>query len=122
MVWRLLPLVLLCGCGLTPEAWVTLTGGVTIGSIAVIGRTPFDAVYSAATGKDCSVVRLEKGESYCRPVEPAPPPQRYCTRSLAVVDCWVGPAALPRPQAGVADGPSTLTPEQEAHRTRTWPF
>ena len=63
-----------------------------IGSIAVIQRSPFDAVYSVLTGKDCSIVRLDQGKSYCRPVEPPPEPQPYCTRSLAVADCWRDPA------------------------------
>jgi len=122
MPWRLLPLILLTGCGLTPEAWVTLVGGVGIGSVAVIGRTPFDAVYSTITGKDCSLVRVERGQTWCRPVEPPPAPPPYCTRSLGVVDCWKDPASLPDHPPQVASGPMTLTPEQEAHRTRTWPF
>jgi hypothetical protein len=31
--------------------------GATVGSIAVIQRSPLDAVYSAVTGRDCSIVR-----------------------------------------------------------------
>lgn len=119
MTWRALPLLLLLsGCGLTPEAWVTLTGGVGVGSVAILGRTPFDVVYSTFSGRDCSAVRLEKGLSYCRPEEPVPAAPPYCTRSLGVVDCWQAPIN----QRQVADGPGTLTAEQEAHRTRGWPF
>jgi hypothetical protein len=123
MSWRALPvLLLLTGCGVTPEAWVTLVGGVTIGSVAILGRTPGDALYSALAGKDCSLVRIEKGQSYCRPAEPPPAPPPFCTRSLGVVDCWQNAATLPPGARGVADGPTALTPEQEAHRTRGWPF
>lgn len=122
MPWRLLSLLLLSGCGLTPEAWVTLVGGVGVGSVAIIGRSPLDAVYSTVTGKDCSIVRIEKGQSYCRPVEPPPAPPPYCTRSLGVVDCWKNPATLPDHPPQVASGPQALTPEQEEHRTRRWPF
>ena len=90
------------------------------GSVVVIGRTPVDAAVSLARGRDCSVVRLERGLSYCRPEEPPPAPPPYCTRSLGRVDCWrEPPLALPM-QRGVADGPTTLTAEQEAHRTRRW--
>lgn len=119
MIWRVVPLLLLTGCGLTPEAWVTIVGGVTVGSVAILGRTPIDAIYSVATGKDCSAVRLEKGQTYCRPEEAPPAPQPYCTRSLGVVNCWQAQTGEQRP---VAEGPSTLTAEQDANRTRTWPF
>jgi hypothetical protein len=112
----------LAGCGVTPESWVTLLGGVSVASVAVLGRTPFDAVYSAATGKDCSLVRMEQGKSYCRPEDPPPPAPVFCTRSLGVVDCWQRPDELPWRQRQVADGPTTLTAEQEAYRTRQWPF
>jgi hypothetical protein len=80
-----------------------------------------DAVYSAITGKDCSIVRMEQGKSYCRPVEPPPDAPPYCTRSLGVVDCWRDPASLPNRPPEVADGPHVLTPAQEANRTRRWP-
>ena len=86
-----------------------------------IGRSPLDAVYSLATGKDCSVVRLDGGKSYCRLQEPSPEAPAFCTRSLGVVDCWQDPASLQPLYLGVGDGPDTLTPEQEANRTRRWP-
>jgi len=108
-----LPLILLAGC--EP---VTIGAAVTAGSVAVIGRSPVDAVVSAATGRDCSVVRLDRGQDYCRPQEAAPAPPAYCTRSLGRVDCWAAP--LPG-RRGVADGPATLTAAQEANRVRRWP-
>jgi hypothetical protein len=122
MIRRLFPLLLLGGCGLTPEAWATLFGGVTVGSVAILGRTPTDAVFSTLTGRDCSAVRWEKGQSYCRPEERPPAPPPFCTRSLGTVNCWQDPASMPPGLRSVADGPVGLTPEQEAHRTRTWPF
>ena len=94
---RFLPILLglLAGCGITPEQAATVGVGVTVGSIAVIQRSPLDAVYSAVTGRDCSIVRMEQGKSYYRPIEPPPEAPPYCTRSLGVVDCWRDPAALP---------------------------
>ena len=67
------------------------------------------------------MVRLDQGKSYCRPVEPPPEPPPYCTRSLGVADCWRDPASLPDHPPEMADGPRTLTPAQEADRTRGWP-
>jgi hypothetical protein len=98
-----------------------IAGAVNLGAVPVIHRTVFDAMWSTVTGRDCSIVRLDRNQSYCKPIEPPPEPPPYCTRSLAKVDCWQ-PAALPHPlPPEVADGPRTLTPEQEQDRTKRWP-
>ena len=89
-------------------------------AVPPFGRSLPDMLVSAARGQDCSIVRLEQGKSYCRPADPPPAPQPFCTRSLAVVDCWSNPQALTGPRIPVADGPSALTPTQEAYRTRGW--
>ena len=115
-------LLLLAGCGAAPETWVAGAGGVGIASIAILQRTPFDAVYSLISGRDCSAVRLDKGQSYCRAQEPPPERPPFCTRGLGGVDCWRDPASLPGHPTEVADGPHTLTAAQEADRTRGWPF
>jgi hypothetical protein len=117
----ILMMLALSGCGATPEQLLTGFGGAGIASIAIIHRSPFDAAYSLITGRDCSIVWLDENKPYCRPEEPAPPPQRYCTRSLGAVDCWAGTKETTVQQQPVADGPQTLTAEQEANRTRTWP-
>ena len=113
---RLLPLLLLpllAGC--EP---LGIGAAATIGSVAVIGRTPVDALVSVVAGQDCSVVRLDRGQSYCKPEEAPPAPPPFCTRSLGRIDCWAEPIPGRR---GVADGPATLTVAQDAHRTRRWP-
>jgi hypothetical protein len=112
-------LLLLAGCGADPVTLTAVTVGAVAGSVAVIQRTPLDALWSLATGRDCSAVRLDAGQSYCRPTEPPPAPVPYCTRSLGVADCWADPDGHP---PALGDGPSTLTPAQEADRTRRWPF
>ena len=114
-------LLLLAACGATPEQILTGVGALGVGSIAVIQRSPFDALYSTLSGRDCSIVRMEQGKSYCRPLEPPPDPPPFCTRSLGVADCWRDPAALPDKPRELSDGPRTLTPLQEADRLRTWP-
>ena len=117
----LLPLLLLllalCGCVDATGALV----GVNVASVAVFQRAIPDLVISAVTGKDCSVVRLDQGKSYCATQQAPPPRPPYCTRGLATVDCWIDPERLPAEPPEVADGPRQLTPEQEANRTRHWP-
>ena len=121
LMWRsFLFVLLLAGCGTPPEQLVTVAAGVGIGSITILHRTPFDALWSLITGKDCSAVRMDRGETYCRPEEPPPAPPPFCTMGLGAVDCWTDPALLNHPTE-VADGPRVLTPAQEANRTRTWP-
>jgi hypothetical protein len=117
----LLSFLPLAGCGWTDNLIAFVGVGVNVGSIVAIQRTPADAAYSWWTGRDCSVVRLDQGQTYCRPVEPKPEPQPFCTRTLASVNCWQDPATVPGHPHGVADGPAVLTPAQEADRVRTWP-
>lgn len=122
-----LPLGLgLAGCEARPDQVglpiVAADTATDIVAVPLLGRGIGDTVYSVASGRDCSVVRLDRGQSYCKPKEASPPPQQFCTRSLGVVDCWTNPEALnDGPPRGVADGPTTLTPEQEANRTARWP-
>jgi hypothetical protein len=121
----LLPLLLfaLPGCGASP--WTQPVAAVVAAdaaSVTVFGRGMGDLVISGVTGKDCSIVRLEQGKTYCKPTEPPPAAPPLCTRSLGLIDCWSNPMALNGPPPhGVADGPSTLTPEQEEDRTARWP-
>ena len=114
-------LLLLAACGGTPEQVLTGVGVLGVGSIVVIGRTPFDALYSILSGRDCSVVRFDQGKSYCRPIEPPPEPPPFCTRTLGMANCWRDPASLPDHPSELGDGPRTLTPSQGADRTRRWP-
>jgi hypothetical protein len=111
----------LAGCGWSDNLIATAAVGTTTGSVAAIQRTPLDAVYSWWTGRDCSLVRLDQGKTYCRPVEPPPEPPVFCTRSLGSVNCWQDPGGVPGSPRGVADGPAGLTAGQEADRVRTWP-
>jgi hypothetical protein len=119
--WLLAWFLPLSGCGESAQVVVPVLIGTSIASVATIQRTPLDAVYSLVSGKDCSLVRLDQGKTYCRPVEPPPEAPPFCTRSLGVVDCWQDPPDMPNRPPGVADGPATLTPEQEANRVRRWP-
>jgi hypothetical protein len=108
----------LAGCA--PGTVVPVAGGLGA-SIAIFHRDLFDVLYSGLTGRDCSIVRLDAGQTYCRGPEPlltAPP---YCTRSLGTVDCWSAPQLMPTIPPPVAAGPITPTAEQERYRLRRWP-
>ena len=113
-----------CGSGGWPPPWVEPTGALAaaeVASITVFGRGIVDILFSGFSGRDCSIVYLDRGQGYCREQEPPPAPPPYCTRSLGRVDCWANPEAMSNRPPQVADGPMTLTPAQEANRTRRWP-
>ena len=113
-------LVLLLGaCAGPGDAILTVAN---IAAVPVFGRTVPDMVVSGLTGRDCSLVRVDQGQIWCREAEAPPGPPVFCTRSLANVDCWVSEAQQPLPaRRGVADGPRRLTAAQEHDRTRGWP-
>lgn len=118
----LLLLLALLAAGCTPPATpaVAFAAG-DAASVAVFGRDGFDLVFSAVTGRDCSVVRLDRGLSWCRPPAPPPGPPEFCARSLGTVDCWADPAALPDHPPGVADGGTRLTAAQAHALSGAWP-
>ncbi|MBE7209925.1 MAG: hypothetical protein INR65_02810 [Gluconacetobacter diazotrophicus] len=91
--------------------------------VSIFHRTVPDTIYSAITGRDCSLVRLDRDESYCKPIDPPVPPQPYCTRTLARVECWdtPDPVVASRLPPSVAQGPTALTREQDRFRLARWP-
>ncbi len=103
--------------------WMEPTGALVaadIASVVVFGRGIADLGISAISGRDCSIVRLDRGLTYCAARETVLDPGPFCTRSLGVVDCWSNPEALPAAQRGVADGPAP-TAAQERYRRAPWP-
>ena len=109
----------LSGCA----AWVEPTGALLAAetaSVVVFGRGIVDIGVSAISGRDCSIVRLDRGQTYCAPSYAGEPAQTFCTRSLGAVDCWADPALLPSPREGVADGPAE-TAAQARYRAARWP-
>ena len=104
-----------------PSPGAELAVGLSAAAIPVFHRTPVDMAVSAATGRDCSVVHLDQLKDYCKPKEKPPDQQPFCTRSLGVPDCWEDPSRLPGKPREIADGPRSLTPDQEHDRTKRWP-
>lgn len=117
----LLLLIPLAGCGLSAGADAGIGIGTNVLALTTIHRTIPDAVISLVTGKDCSMVRLDNGKSYCRHPHPLPPPPPYCTQTLGNATCWSDPAQLPDHAPQVAAGPYRLTAAQLANRDRGWP-
>lgn len=108
------------GCGISLVEPAGALAAASAPAVPVFGRSLPDMLYSAVTGRDCSIVRLEQGKSYCRQAEPPVAPPLVCTRSLGVVDCWSNPEAFAPVARTIADAPQP-TAEQEAYRTRSWP-
>lgn len=50
-----------------------------------------DHAVSLYSGKDCSTIRLERGESYCAEDEIVPKLMVYCYRTLGRVTCYDRP-------------------------------
>ena len=69
----------------------------TLGSASVIGsdKTMEDHVVSLASGKNCSLIRREKGLTYCEEDEPKIKQNLYCYKTLATVTCYDRPDTLP---------------------------
>ena len=115
----LLPLLFLPGCAYPLEPTGAFAAA-TAASVVVFGRGVVDIGVSAISGRDCSIVRLDRGQSYCAPRDQPPPRSAFCTRSLGVVDCWSNPEALPPGTRNVADA-KRPTDEQDAYRVAPWP-
>ena len=110
-----------CGAEIGGMPAAGVLAAAEAGTIIVADRGMVDVVVSLVSGRDCSIVRLARQETYCAPVEPPPERPPICTRGLGGVDCWVYPPAAVPPYRGLADGRYTLTPAQEASRTARWP-
>jgi hypothetical protein len=112
-------LLAFCATACTPAPWGALIAA-DLATVAVFGRGIGDIGVSAVTGRDCSVVRLDRGQTYCAPLEGPPAPGPFCTRSLGTVDCWADPAELPGRYRSIGDTPPP-TPAQDRYRRALWP-
>ena len=77
------------------------------GAIAATGKTPVDHVYSLASGKDCSLVRKQRGLTYCVEDELVIETALHCYPTLGEATCYR--AADPYPGAQREVG-SPVTP------------
>lgn len=91
-------LIALSGCG-TP-LWPSTTPGYVPAALVVDGvtimvtdKTVGDHIASIRSGKDCSTVRKERGQTYCVEDEDAAQTkfQGYCYNTLGTVTCYTEP-------------------------------
>ena len=114
-------LLMLCLTACSDPAGVTTAlVAAEAATVTVFGRGVADIGISAITGRDCSIVRLDKGQTYCAPRYLEPDEPAFCTRSLGVADCWADPANLPPGTRQIADTPPP-TREQTGYRDARWP-
>lgn len=83
-----------CTAGVSSSAIPTV-GGVTaplaqfeVVSVVASDKTVGDHIISFTSGKDCSSVRAQLGQYYCKEDEPKDPPKPYCYRTLGNVTCY----------------------------------
>lgn len=67
--------------------WMTVEGV----SLLTTEKAVEDHIFSAYSGKDCSAIRVERGETYCREDELNPTPVVHCYRTLGDVTCYEKP-------------------------------
>ncbi len=78
--------LLVVGCDTVPT-YTMVDGAVVVAT----DKTISDHVISLASGKDCSLVRVERGMTYCEEDEVIPRPEVYCYRELGAVTCYDKP-------------------------------
>lgn len=81
-------LILLSGCGGLAASGVPGVAQVDILTVMGTDKTVVDHLVSASSGKNCSSIRLEKGEYYCEEDEPKVTQNIYCYKTLASVTCY----------------------------------
>ena len=110
--------ILLCLPGCEPA--LIAVGAAEAASVTVLGRGVVDLGVSAITGRDCSIVRLDRGATYCAPRERLPGAPPFCTATLGTVQCWANPEAFATLPRQLADTPAP-TPEQVRDIGARWP-
>ncbi|HYD31532.1 MAG TPA: hypothetical protein VEB64_11840 [Azospirillaceae bacterium] len=97
--------LMVAGCG-GPEVVAATGTMMTLASLNLTKKLVADHAVSAATGRDCSLISLEKTGDYCPP--PPKPIDRskvYCYRTIADVDCHTIPDPYRNGARPVADPP-----------------
>ncbi len=118
MVLRL-SLVLLLPAALDGCAGAVALAGVEAASVTVFGRDVVDIGVSAITGKDCSLVRLDRQQTYCAARNQLPGPAPYCTQTLGMAQCWSNPEAFTTLPRQLADTPAP-TADQARQAATGW--
>jgi hypothetical protein len=83
--------IALGACG--PLLGSGVPGLAQVDAITVVGtkKTVVDHVVSLSSGKNCSAIRLEKGQHYCEEDEPEIKQNINCYKTLGRVTCYTKP-------------------------------
>jgi hypothetical protein len=78
------------------------------GTVAATDKTPVDHLVSLVTGKDCSIVRRDRGLTYCVEDDVTPPVRVHCYPTLGEATCYAAPDPFPGGQRKLgSEQPST---------------
>lgn len=72
-------------------------------STILTDKTFTDHIVSWSSGKNCSTVRYNLGQTYCEEDEPNPTPNVYCYRTLGDVTCYDRPDPYDGRQRKIGD-------------------
>jgi len=90
-ILSLLSVCMLGACGPLVSAGVPGVAQVDLLTVMGTDKTVVDHVVSLSSGKNCSAVRLEKGQHYCEEDEPIIQQNIYCYNTLGSVTCYNRP-------------------------------
>ena len=86
----LLSLLVLTGCSIATAAPNALPPLAGVEGLSVIGtkKTITNHIFSLSSGKNCSTIRRDRGQTYCVEDEAVTPPELFCYKTLARVNCY----------------------------------
>jgi len=90
-IFLLLPILSVSACGPLVSASAPGLAEVDVLSLMGTEKTVVDHLVSLSSGKDCSAVRREKGQYYCKEDEPRIEQNIYCYNTLGSVTCYTKP-------------------------------
>lgn len=90
---RLVAVTLLLGSTLISACDPVTFAGVEAVSLMGSDKTLVDHAVSYGSGKDCSTLRRERGQTYCLEDQAVIRPNLYCYRDLGGVTCYDRPDA-----------------------------
>jgi hypothetical protein len=112
------PAVLLAA--LLPGGCVAALGaGTFAGTLSATGKTPMDHAYSLATGKDCSLVRKQRGLTYCIEDESVVEQALHCYPTLGETMCYRSPDPYPGGQRAIGAPPRLAGDDVGGQTART---
>lgn len=102
-VWALRLLAALAPVAILPGGCAAVLGA---GAVAATDKTPVDHVYSLVSGKNCSLVRKQRGLTYCVEDEVVLETALHCYPTLGEVTCYSTADPFPGGQRAIGTSAS----------------